>query len=224
MYSSTNPNQLKKKEQWLKNTNFIYKGYCHESVQRFSFAKHPHCLRPRPIPVPVFAHTNGYCYKGTQTRATKQIHLCLMLSIRREEKTYLCFRNRLTRTLSSGRGDHEFKLRTVSFSFRDSLILTFVSCSKSFKHPSIETYSIKQTTVNNKKDCKVTLQSFLERVTDLWVRIRFADRKLKSLLTHQLDHARFHHKGVCCAPRITRTNPQILQEQTDRRISTFCTG
>lgn len=136
-----------------------------------------------------------------------------MLSIRREEKTYLCFRNRVTRTLSSGRGDHEFKLRTVSFSFRDSLILTFVSCSKSFKHPSIETYSIKQTTVNSKKDCKVTLQSFLERVTDLWVRIRFANRKLKSLLTHQLDHARFHHEGVCCAPRITRTNPQILQDR-----------
>lgn len=167
MYSSTNPNQLKKKNNDWRNTNFIYKGYCHESVQRFSFAKHPHCLRPRPIPVPVFAHTNGYCYKGTQTRATKQIHLCLMLSIRREEKTYLCFRNRVTRTLSSGRGDHEFKLRTVSFSFRDSLILTFVSCSKSFKHPSIETYSIKQTTVKSKKNCKVTLQSFLERYWSL---------------------------------------------------------
>lgn len=70
-----------------KKEKSVHKGYCHGSVQRFSFSGHLHCLRPRPILVPVSFRTNECCYRGTRKLAIKHIYYKYCYLIQRHFET-----------------------------------------------------------------------------------------------------------------------------------------
>lgn len=167
MYSSTNPNQLKKKEQWLKKYQLylqrILPWKCSAVLFRkastLSSSSAHSSTSLRPYKWVLLQRDSNARYK-TDPSLLNALH-------QTRGENVLMFQKPCNPNFKLRKRRSRIQVRTVSFSFRDSLILTFVSCSKSFKHPSIETYSIKQTTVNSKKDCKVTLQSFLERYWSL---------------------------------------------------------
>lgn len=137
MYSSTNPNQLKKKEQWLKK----YQLY----LQR---------ILPWKCSAVLFRKTSTLSSSSAHSSTSLRPYKWVLLQ--RDSNARYKTDPSLLNALHQTRGENvlvfqkpcnpNFKLRkrrsriqaSDSFIFI-SLILTFVSCSKSFKHPSIET-------------------------------------------------------------------------------------